>query len=244
MDLTNYALAPVPDSDDTIAFRYDFGLTPEGKAADDAIVTEEENGDLIIEGWAANFEGLDREGENFVPGAFQRGIKSFLEHQGALCFHHKADHGIGTVLDLREVEGKGLWMRARVDHQPESSPLRYIYNAIKKRSYRGLSVGGFFRRMMHKGRPMIADVDFTEVSVTPVAVHGKTSFAVVGGKALSDLTVPSPPDVDGEIREEDKWAIVNAVETLERIFDTINRRGQKQDDTLDREPTHYEEIDK
>jgi HK97 family phage prohead protease len=224
----DYLVTPIEGKPDYFAFRTDFVL--EGKALEDGTpaqtVTEEENGDLIIEGWAASFEGLDRQGENFVPGAFQRGIKSFLSGQSPLCFHHKYDMGIGSVLDLQEHPDKGLWMKARVDYQPEQSPLRHIYNAVKKGSYKGLSVGGFFKRALVEGRRMIADMDFTEVSVTPVAVHPKTKFAVVAGKALAnDLDVPdSVGDVnlpDGEIRQEDferfQWALAEIAAVLDRI---------------------------
>lgn len=189
MELAPMFVQAVEGAEDTFAFRYDFGIAPEGKATADAVtfdtdsVTETEDGDLVIEGLAANFEGLDRTNENFGDGAFQRGIKSFLRGQGALCFHHKHDHGIGRVLDLREEEGKGLWLKARVDKQQPTSPLRYIYDGIRKGTYRGLSVGGFFKRAGRK----IVDVDLTEVSVTPVPVHPGTGFAVVAGKALADL---------------------------------------------------------
>lgn len=144
------------------------------------------NGDLIIEGWAARFDGVDRQGENFAEGAFRRGIKSFLTSNPTLAFHHKHDHIIGSVLDLSEVPGEGLWMKARVDHQPESSPLRWIYNAVKRGTMRGLSVGGFFKRKLTEAGVRIADMDFTEISVTAVPVHPRTSFALVEGKAITD----------------------------------------------------------
>lgn len=220
---------PVEGADDTFAFSYDFLI--EGKAVDNepqSTVTELENGDLIIEGYAAVFEGIDREGENFMGGAFQRGIKSFLDGQASLCYHHKHDHAIGSVLDLREEEGKGLWMRARVDNQPESSPLRWIYNGIKKGSMKGLSVGGFFKRKLTGLGWRIADMDFTEISVTPVPVHPGTNFAVVAGKALEDLKLPSKPNVEGEIRAEDEAAINELVGMLDSIFTRIAQRGDGQ----------------
>lgn len=151
---------------------------------------ETDTGDLIIEGYAAVFDGIDRQGENFVDGAFLRAIREFLTRQATLAFHHRYELGIGKVLDLREVEGKGLWMRARVDYQPESSPLFYIYNGIKKGTYTALSVGGYFRRRLTADGWRIADMDFTEVSVTPVPAHPGTNFAVVAGKALSAPTDP------------------------------------------------------
>jgi HK97 family phage prohead protease len=202
---------PVEGHDDLIAFQYGFGLAPEGKASVDIAtispdtITELEDGDLLIEGWAANFDGIDRDGENFAPGAFQRGIENFLRGQAALCYHHKSDHGIGSVVDLKEVEGKGLYMKARVDHQPESSPLRYIYNGIKKGTYKGLSVGGFFKRAMTTLGQRIADVDMTEISVTPVPVHAGTGFNVVAGKAL-DVGTPEE-ESDGPTIEDLERAV-------------------------------------
>src|SRR3982751_3704253 len=113
--------------EDLFIFQHDFLLlAPEGKS----VVTEEQNGDLIIEGYAAVFDGLDRENENFAEGAFPRAIQRFLNSQAALCYHHKADTGVGSVLELEERKGEGLWMRARVDHQPEQSPWRHIYNGV------------------------------------------------------------------------------------------------------------------
>lgn len=216
-ELVDFLVKPVEGHPDVLAFRHDFWL--EGKALEDGgyqpTVSEDENGDLIIEGWAASFDGLDRTGENFVDGAFDRGVKAFLEGQSALCFHHQNDKGIGSVLDLTPVEGKGLWMKARVDFQPESSPLRYIYNAIKKGSYKGLSVGGFFKRAMVKGRQMIADMDFTEISVTPVAMHPKTKFAVVAGKALDDFTPEPPASEEGKSLDD----LAAAADALRAVLD-------------------------
>lgn len=226
----DYFVKPVEGKDDLFAFRHDFLL--DGKALDDGspaeTVREDDNGDLIIEGWAASFEGLDRQHENFVDGAFTRGIKSFLEGQAALCYHHQHDKVIGKVLDLAEVEGKGLWMKARVDKQEPQSPLYHIYNGIKKGSIKGLSIGGFFKRALVKGRKMIADMDFTEISTTGVPVHPKTGFAVVAGKALaSDLKTEHakldeiPED---EIREEDFERLQYALNILDETFKSLKRR--------------------
>ena len=228
MDLQEMFVKPVEGDPDLFAFRFDF--IPEGKAVDQPVVTETDDGDLLIAGYAAVFEGVDREGENFVDGAFQQGIKAFLDGQAALCYHHKTDHGIGKVLKLEEHEGKGLWMEARVDHQPESSPFRYIYNGIKKGTYNALSVGGFFRRKMTEAGRRIAKCDFTEISVTPVPIHPGTNFAVVAGKALKDM--PSVPDgvESGNIREDDEFAINMMIDELNSVFARIEaglarRRG-------------------
>lgn len=155
--------------------------TTEGKALGTRLL---ESGDLLISGWAAGYSGLDRERESFAPGAFSRSLKSFLGGQSALCFNHKTHMGIGRVFDLREVEGKGLWMEARVDKQEKSSPLYFIYNAIKKGSYRGISAAGYFKRQSTPEGTKIVDVDLTEFSICPVGVDGKTAVLNVSMKAL------------------------------------------------------------
>lgn len=202
---------PVDGDDDLFAFRFDF--IPEGKAIEDGtaqVVTEQENGDLIIEGYAAVWDGDDRQGENFAPGAFARGIKSFLDGQASLCYHHKHDKLLGRFLELRE-DGKGLGFKARVDGAIRKHPeLGTYYEQIKNGSLRGMSVGGFFKRALIGGAQKIVDVDFTEISSTPVPVHPGTSLAVVAGKALETIEEPAAPE---EVPQE----ILDRIDTLERF---------------------------
>lgn len=224
---------PVPGDEDLLAFRFDFGI--EGKAVEDGsiepTVTETEDGDLIIEGYAAVFDGLDREGENFADGSFEHGIKSFLNGQAGLCYHHKHDKCLGKVLSLENEQGKGLRMKARVDGAVKKHPeLGVYYEQIKKGTLNALSVGGFFKRGLVDGVKKITGVDFTEISVTPVPVHPGTNFAVVAGKALaSDLKVPNNVKLDtlpeDEIRDSDFEEIQWALETLGRTFDRIGKRN-------------------
>lgn len=231
--LDNTLVAPVDGDDSLVQFRSDFVL--EGKSVEDQVVTVEENGDLIIEGYAAVFDGIDREGENFTDGAFRRGIKSFLSGQAGLCYHHKHDKLLGKVLELEEVEGKGLKMRARVDAAVKSHPeLGVYYEQIRRGTLNALSVGGFFRRKMTEAGQKIVDMDFTEISVTPVPVHPGTHFAVVAGKALvSDL--PAAPvinaDQDAEIREDDLRSVAFLMEELEALFTRIDESVAKRKST-------------
>jgi len=218
---------PVTGHPDIFAFQFDW--IPEGKALEDGtsapVVTEEENGDLLIEGYAAVFEGLDREGENFAdfPATFDAGIKAFLAQQASLCYHHKTDKLLGSVLDLAREEGKGLKMRARVDGAIRNHPeLGTYYEQIKKGSLKGLSIGGFFKRGIGALANKITGVDFTEISVTPVPIHPGTSFAVVAGKALTDLKVPDVPNV-GEVREQDEGTIRFLLEELQTVFDNLEK---------------------
>jgi HK97 family phage prohead protease len=226
IDLSELFVKPVPGRDDLVAFQFDF--IAEGKALDDGstapLVTEEENGDLIIEGYAAVFEGDDREGENFADTkALDNGIADFLGRQASLCYHHKHDKLLGKVLELGREEGKGLRMKARVDGAIRSHPeLKTYYEQIKNGSLKGLSIGGFFKRAIIGGLQKITGVDFTEISVTPVPVHPGTSFAVVAGKALSDLRVPEVPDV-GEVREQDERQIAYLLEELTAVFTSLEK---------------------
>jgi HK97 family phage prohead protease len=195
----NYFLSEVEGHDDEIAFQFDFEFEG-GKALSDHIIEETEEGDLIIEGYAAVFDGLDREGENFAPGAFVRGCKAFLSHSAPLCFHHSKRDVLGKVLALDEDE-KGLKMRARVDGAIKKHPtLGVIYEQIKRGTFNGLSVQGFFRRALQEGGPRIVDMDFTEISVTPAPVHTGPRFAVVGGKALTDLEFPASKEHQDDVR--------------------------------------------
>ncbi len=145
-----------------------------------------EDGDLIIVGYAASFDGVDREGENFVPGAFKKAIRSFLAGSAALCYHHRTSMVLGKVLSLEEVKGVGLKMVARVDGAIRHDPnLAAIYQQIKRGTISGLSIGGFFRRSMTPNGPRISDMDFTEISCTAVPTLATgTSFTVAQAKAL------------------------------------------------------------
>ena len=228
--------APLKGDNELVPFRFDFTL--EGKAVEDApapVVTETEEGDLIIEGYAAVFDGIDREGENFSEGAFDRGIKAFLEGQAGLCYHHKHDKLLGKVLDLNVEEGKGLKMRARVDAAIKKHPeLGVYYDQIKRGTLNALSVGGFFRRKLTELGKRIVDMDFTEISVTPVPVHPGTNFAVVAGKALaSDIKPPEEPKVDDstEIRDSDLQSINFLFEELDSLFRRVENSVKQRKST-------------
>jgi HK97 family phage prohead protease len=226
----NFFIKAVEGDEDLFAFRYDF--IPEGKALEEGeadVVSVQDNGDLIIEGYAAVWDGEDREGENFAEGAFTRGIKSFLANQAALCYYHKGDKLLGRVLDLKQ-DGKGLRLKARVDGAIKNHPeLGVYYEQIKNGSMRGMSVGGFFKRALVGGKPKIVDVDMTEISCTGVPIHPGTSLSVVAGKALRDMPVLDGAP-EGEIRAEDEAQINFMIEELtnviKRIEDGVARRRQ------------------
>lgn len=216
---------PVDGDEDLFAYRYDF--TPEAKAVEDGkaqLVTEDDDGNLIVEGYAAVWDGIDREGENFAPGAFAAGIKAFLAGSAPLCYHHQHSKVLGKFVDLKE-DDKGLSFKARVDGAIRSHPeLKTYYEQIKNGTIRGMSVGGFFKRASDK----IVGVDITEISATPVPVHPGTTLNVMGAKALEDIKVPRVPKVDGEVRKEDEDMIEMMISELDRVFERIKKRGSGQ----------------
>jgi HK97 family phage prohead protease len=136
---------------------------------------------MLLEGFAVIFAGLDREAENFAPGCLTRACKAFLEGSAPLCFHHKTADVLGKVLEMNEVPGVGIRVKARVDGAIKTHPtLGTLYQQVKDGTLTGLSLGGFFKRLGNK----IVEVDPTELSVTGVPTHTRPAFAVVSGKAL------------------------------------------------------------
>jgi len=186
---------------------------------------ELENGDLLIEGVGANYD-IDREDEAFEQGAFTKAISKFLEGNAPLCYHHKLDQVIGKVIGLTPVPGTGIQLKAIVDFQPETSPLRHIYDGIKKGRINGLSCGGRFKRRMTIGGPRIHEVDLLEWSATAVPVGRGTAFSVVAGKAFEGVEIPKLPEVEGVVRDEDEEQVKALVEALTRTFADIEKRAK------------------
>ena len=176
---------------------------------DTKAVIREEDGDLFIEGFASDFDE-DRDGEAFEPGAFDAGVKTFLEQNPVLLYHHDFGKALGQVETLEKRPG-GLWMRARID-KPAGGWASDVYEKIRKGTIRGLSVGGkFYRRMTEKG-PRIFNVDLIEVSVTPTPANPRTLFAVAGKSFAGQ---PDP------IAEADLKRISDALDRVDATFDRL-----------------------
>lgn len=178
------------------AFTYDFVL--DGKAVRD------EDDHLIIEGYAADF-GFDRMDEAFEEGAFDLGMKAFMESNPILCYHHKYDIALGEVLEW-EKKAAGPWVKARVDRPEPGTDLMDVYRKIKSGVIKGFSIGGkWHRRMGDDGKPRIYKADVAELSVTPLPINPRTLFEVAG-KAFGE-----DPD------------LVEAEATLDRIEALLQR---------------------
>lgn len=215
------------DGTQSARFNYDFLLD----AKSDVQYHEAENGDLFIEGYASDF-GVDRQDEAFEPGAFDRGLKSFMDTNPILLYHHKYDSALGQIVDSR-LDQKGLWVKARVDAPATGSWAEDVFNKIKRGTIKAFSVGGIFKRRMTPQGPRIFDCDLGEISVTPFPVNPRTTFAVAAGKAFEDAAVPVKPDVPDAVREEDEEMVRLAIETLERVFSNVEKRKGDDEDTSD-----------
>ncbi len=121
-----------------------------------------------------------------------------------MAFHHDHKMVLGKVLDMKEVAGKGLWVKARVDGAIARHPvLGTIYEQIKNETLSSLSLGGFFKRAATAAGTRIVDMDFVELSVTGTPTLAKgTSFSVVAGKALQSTYVPDAQTPGERVQSE------------------------------------------
>lgn len=217
----------ITHEDGTQSAKFALDFTLDQKAAS---ITEDEHGDLYIEGYAADFE-VDRQDEAFEPGAFEEGLKSFMATNPVMLYHHKYDQALGQFVDAR-LDQKGLWVKGRVDKPTPGSWAEDVVAKIKRGTIRGFSVGGIFKRRLNQatGRPSIFKCDLAEISVTPFPVNPRTMFGVAG-KAFENVEVPQLPEIDGEIRENEEEEVKYLTEALARIFANIEAGVAKRKQT-------------
>ena len=198
-----------PDGTQVADFEWNLALDAKGLE-----VTEPaDDGSFFIEGLASDF-GMDRQDEAFEPGAFEDGLKSYMDTNPILLYHHKTDTALGQVVTAN-VTPEGLHVKARVDAAEPGTIIADYVKKIKNGTLRMFSVGGKFYRRMTQDGPRIFKCDMRELSVTPLAVNPRTLFAVAG-KAFE-----SAPSL------EDTSAMDHVEEALARIaanFDTVEAR--------------------
>lgn len=213
-----------------VPFTFDVEL----KAVGADVVHKLENGDLLIEGWGATLD-VDREDEAFTDGAFTKGLKKFLSGGAPLCWHHKYDQVIGKIVHAERIPGRGVWLKAVVDRQPETSPLFPAYQAIKKGRANGLSVGGIFKRVMTELGPRINDVDIMEWSATATPVGSTATFSVVAGKALEFKADGVSTEVTNEETSLETAEVVEPVaeEVVEPVAEEVVEPA------VEEEPTNF-----
>lgn len=201
-----------PDGTQIAEFHYDFIL--DQKAVE---VTEDEHGDLYIEGYASDF-GVDRQDEAFEPGAFERGLKSFMATNPIMLYHHKADHALGQFV-AAELRPEGLWVRGRVDAPAKGSWAEDIFNKVKRGTIRAFSVGGIFKRKGNK----IYECDLAEISLTPFPVNPRTTFSVVAGKAFTTVEESEAQAASDEIDEETLRSLEVILSQLDSSVSSLER---------------------
>jgi HK97 family phage prohead protease len=152
-------------------FQFDFALDADASV-------ELEGKALRIEGYAAGFD-RDREGEAFMPGVFDKGLEKYFKRNPVLCYHHHTDQALGVVEEAK-LDGKGLFVKAKLDDPEPGTPLADVYNKVKSGTIKGFSVGGIFRRKMTPQGPRIHEADVAEISVTPVPMEPGSLFALAG----------------------------------------------------------------
>jgi HK97 family phage prohead protease len=154
-----------------------------GSKSLDASTTALASGDLLISGYLTRWNAVDREGEKFLKGAFQKSIGAFLAGSAPLCYGHRLHDVVGKVLSLTE-DTIGVKMLARVNKQPLSSPLRWVYEAVKNGSIKGLSAGAIFERIGNA----IVGADLVECTISATPVLASAGFEIVStgeGKAMA-----------------------------------------------------------
>lgn len=174
-----------------------------------AAVVSEDDGDLIVEGYASDFE-TDRDNEAFEPGAFSRGLAAYMANP-VLLEHHQPGKQLGVV-EHAALDAKGLKIRARLAKPPAGAWSEQTFDLVKRGMMKGFSVGGAFKRRSVDGLQKIFDVDLQEISITPLPVNQRTLFATAG-KAFSD----PDPDADEKAIE----AITRRIVLLQQVFDSL-----------------------
>lgn len=156
---------------DTAPFTFDFSLDADARV-------ELEGKALRIEGYAAGFD-RDRENEAFERGVFDKGLEKYFKRNPVLCYHHHTDQALGVVEEAK-LDGKGLFVKARLDDPEPGTPLADVWNKVKSGTIKGFSVGGIFQRRMTPAGPRIHTADVAEISVTPVPMEPGSLFALAG----------------------------------------------------------------
>jgi hypothetical protein len=222
------------DMDTSAEFTYSFPT---------ADVKAQEDGTLIIEGVASDLD-LDRDGEAFLPGALEEGMRAYMERNPLVTYHHNAAKALGRTLEYDfhhpGHEGK-LWVKIAVDAPPEgdySSWHALAYNSIKTGTTKGLSVGGDlhkpvdgfdgplravgigggFQRVMTPEGPRIAKADVQEIAITPLPVNPRSYFLVKPQGAAKAMEVIEP-----NVWPEDEAfkAMIEQVAKLADIIDSL-----------------------
>jgi HK97 family phage prohead protease len=166
-----------------------------------SVTTDE--GDVIIEGYAADFE-VDRQGEAFLPGAFDDACEKATRAEIPLLFEHDNKRQLGVIEELRVDPERGLWTRARIAKAQAGTWAEDVVDKVRRGMMKGLSVRGLSRVTITKNGPRIGTIDLAEISVTPVPVQPGALFAVAQKSfeaAAEDIAAGEIEEVSDETAE-------------------------------------------
>lgn len=199
--------------------------TPMGQKA----LVSEHDGDLYIEGWAADI-ALDDQDEHFTAKALTDAAADFMASGNTpLLFHHKTDMQLGEVTLLeprrRDNGNLGLWMKARVERPAASHPiLSDAYQKIARGTLRGLSVGGrFFGKPSAQGT-VLERAKFREISVAPLPVNS-TTLASLAAKAFQEEPEPCTDCEERAKAEEAVSSLKETVNALGGLWDAMRGKA-------------------
>ena len=177
-------------------------------------VTELEDGDLLIEGYAADWLP-DHVGDTIEPGAFAKSIKTFLTGNPALLYHHNSSMQLGKVVELEE-RSDGLWMKALVAKPEPNTEAADIFGKIKRGIIKGLSVRGKASETRTPAGPRVTEVDLLEISLTPLPVNPRT-LATVVSKAFPAEERELTDDEEAELRAHMDREIQKVADRLDEV---------------------------
>ena len=125
---------------------------------------------IFIEGYASTND-IDRSGDVVPSSVWEKGIQNYLKNPIILS-QHDYDDPVGRMVEYK-VDGKGLWIKARVSAAAE------IFSLVKDKVLTAFSVG--FRIMDAEYNAaaevfMIKELELVEISIVSVPCNQNTVF--------------------------------------------------------------------
>ena len=126
---------------------------------------------VFIEGYASTVD-MDRTGDVVPASVWEKGIQNYLKNPVVLA-QHDHDDPIGRMTDYR-VDGKGLWVRARI-----SSAAEECYGLIKDKVLTAFSIGFRIIDAEYNSAAevfVIKELELIEISVVSIPANQNTVF--------------------------------------------------------------------
>lgn len=136
--------------------------------------------DVKIEGYASTFNNLDRDGEKFLPGAFEEDLANFMRNPVMLKDHwNKCDNVVGNFTKVHE-DKKGLFVKGVLSNAPDVRSIRF---KVAEGMIRTFSVAGMFH--FNETHVEIFRAHLYEISLIPIPANPKALFDFIKGHKIS-----------------------------------------------------------